>query len=103
PGSPIQIKIDGSMVAVNAQRLEPANVEGLLRQIVPDAQWARFEDERELNIGYGLSGVGSFRVNAFRQRGTVAGVVRFVPHEIPALADLHLPEILGELILEKRG
>ncbi|MBW7924702.1 MAG: PilT/PilU family type 4a pilus ATPase [Burkholderiaceae bacterium] len=103
PGSPIQIKIDGSMIAVNAQRLEPANVEALLREIVSDAQWARFEDEHELNIGYGVSGVGSFRVNVLRQRGSPAGVVRFVPHDIPSLAQLNLPEILGELILEKRG
>ncbi|HEY0877654.1 MAG TPA: PilT/PilU family type 4a pilus ATPase [Zeimonas sp.] len=103
PGSPVQIKIDGTMVAVNSQVLAPTNVEALLRQIVSDVQWARFEEERELNIGYGLSGVGSFRVNAFRQRGSTAGVVRFVPHHIPSLGDLHLPEILGELILEKRG
>jgi len=103
PGSPVQIKIDGAMVAVNAQPLQPANVEALLREIVPDAQWARFAEECELNIGYGLSGVGSFRVNAFRQRGSTAGVVRFVPHDIPTLAELHLPNILGELILGKRG
>ncbi|MCD6680705.1 MAG: PilT/PilU family type 4a pilus ATPase [Burkholderiaceae bacterium] len=103
PGSPIQIKIDGAMVPVNAQRLEPANVEALLREIISDAQWGRFEDERELNVGYGISGVGSFRVNVFRQRGSPAGVVRFVPHDIPNLAQLQLPAILGELILEKRG
>ncbi len=103
PGSAIQIKIDGAMIAVNAQRLEPANVDALLREIVSDDEWARFERERELNLGYGMSGVGSFRVNAFRQRGSTAGVVRFVPHDIPSLGELHLPEILGELILEKRG
>ncbi len=103
PGSPIQIKIDGTMVAVNQQRLEPANVEALLREILHEADWARFERERELNVGYGLSGVGSFRINVFRQRGTAAGVVRFVPHQIPTIAELNLPEILGELILEKRG
>lgn len=103
PGSPIQIKIDGAMVVVNAQRLEPANVEALLREIVSDDEWARFQREHELNLGYGLNGVGSFRVNAFRQRGTPAGVVRFVPHQIPSLDELQLPGILGELILEKRG
>ncbi len=103
PGSPIQIKIDGAMITVNAQRLEPASVDALLREIVSDDQWKRFEHERELNIGYGVSGVGSFRLSAFRQRGTTAGVVRFVPHDIPALGELHLPEVLGELILEKRG
>ncbi len=102
-GSPIQIKIDGVMVAVNGQRLEPANVEALLREIVSDAQWARFEDERELNVGHGVVGVGSFRVNVFRQRGSPAGVVRFVPHDIPKLDELFLPQVLGELILEKRG
>ncbi len=103
PGSPVQLKIDGTLVAVNAQRLEPTNVEALLRQIVPDAAWGRFQDEHELNLGHGVPGVGSFRINVFRQRGTTAGVVRFIPHTIPTLADLHLPATLGELILDKRG
>src|SRR5690606_9621470 len=53
--------------------------------------------------GYAVQEVGSYRVNVFRQRGSAACVVRFIPNEIPTLADLHLPQVLGELIMEKRG
>ncbi len=103
PGSPAQLKIDGTMIAVNQQRLEPENVEALLHELVPDRHWKVFERDNELNLGHGVRGVGSFRINVFRQRGSCAGVIRFIPSSIPSLPELHLPAVLGELILEKRG
>jgi len=103
PGSPIQLKIDGATVPINAQRLEPPMVASLMREIVDDRQWQAFEASNELNVGYGLSGVGSFRINVFRQRGTPASVIRYIPSDIPALDTLQLPSMLGELIMEKRG
>ena len=103
PGSPIQLKINGVTYPVNQQRLDAGNVTALVREIVDDSRWAVFEAERELNFGYAVQEVGSYRVNVFRQRGSAACVVRFIPNEIPTLADLHLPQVLGELIMEKRG
>jgi twitching motility protein PilU len=57
----------------------------------------------ELNMGVSLSGVGRFRLSAFRQRGSVSAVFRYVPGEIPVLADLNLPDVLAELIMARRG
>jgi twitching motility protein PilU len=103
PGSPILIKIEGSAIPVNSQRIEASTVAALLREIVAENDWARFEASNELNIGYGLSGVGSFRISVFRQRGTPAGVIRYIPNDIPKLDTLRLPPLLGELVMEKRG
>ena len=103
PGAPVQLKINGAMVPVNQQRLAPENVVSLIREIVEDRHWDLFEKQHELNLGYGVRNVGSFRVNVFRQRGSVACVIRFIPHDIPKLATLHLPAILGDLVMDKRG
>jgi twitching motility protein PilU len=102
-GSPVQIKINGVTIPVNQQRLDAETITTLLREAVTDKQWDRFEDEHELNIGYGLREVGSFRFSVFRQRGSVAAVVRYIPGDVPQLSTLNLPPILAELVMEKRG
>jgi twitching motility protein PilU len=102
-GTAVQIKINGTTVPINQQRLDPIAVDALLREVLTDTQWALFERENELNLGYGLRSIGSFRFSLFRQRGTTAAVVRYIPGDIPQLESLYLPPILSELIMEKRG
>lgn len=102
-GSPIQFKINGNMVAVNQTRLNPTQVEVLLRKVVSDRDWARFSEENELNIGYGLTGVGSFRLSLFKQRGTTAAVIRYIPGDIPEFDSLGLPPVLKDMIMQPRG
>ena len=104
-GSPVQMKINGNMVAVTAadKRLMPQQAEALLRSAINDQQWRRFQEENELNIGYGVKDVGSFRISLFRQRGTAAAVVRYIPGDIPEFDKLGMPPVLKELILQPRG
>jgi len=103
--SPVQIKIHGAMHALTApdKRLTPQQAEALLRTAINDQQWKRFQDENELNIGYGLKDVGSFRISLFRQRGTAAAVIRYIPGDIPEFDTLGMPAVLKELILQPRG
>jgi twitching motility protein PilU len=54
-------------------------------------------------MAYAVEGAGNFRFSAMRQRGTIAAVIRYIATEIPPLASLSVPMILGELIMEKRG
>ncbi len=103
PGSPIHIKINGLSIPINQQKLDAEGVERLLQEILTERQWQEFQERRELNTGYGLRGVGSFRINVFRQRGAPACVVRYIPSDIPALDSLKLPPLLSELVMEKRG
>ena len=71
-GSPVHLKINGVAVPVSQQRLEPWAVVSMIREITTDRQWQIFEDRHELNFGYGLRGIGSFRVNVFQQRGSAS-------------------------------
>ena len=102
-GSPITIKINGVCVPINQDRLAPQAIVSLLAERVTDTQFRELEDSRELNIALPIQGVGSFRLSAFLQRGSASAVIRFIPHDIPKLDDLTLPEMLKELVMEKRG
>ncbi|ABR91156.1 twitching motility protein PilU [Janthinobacterium sp. Marseille] len=101
--SPIHIKINGNLVPINQQKLDQNAVMSLLAEVVPPAKLEELERENELNIGIPVTGVGSFRLSAFRQRGSISAVLRYIPGEIPALNSLALPPILADMIMEKRG
>ena len=100
---PILIKIHGQMLQLSDQVLSPMQPRQLLAEVLSPLQLEELEETGELNLAIAIHGVGSFRVSAFKQRGTVAGVVRHIPHTIPALDSLNVPALLGQLVLEKRG
>ena len=102
-GAPINIKIDGVTMPVNQQIMETNVVTGLLQEILSEAQLREFNETLELNVGHALEGVGNFRVSVFRQKGTPAFVVRYLPAEIPKLETLNVLDGLAEIIMEKRG
>ena len=102
-GSPIQVKINGQLLELSDQPLAPQQPRQLLAEMLTSTQLEELEEIGELNLSVGIADVGSFRLSAFRQRGTIAAVFRWIPTEIPALESLGLPPILGSMILEKRG
>ncbi|MBI4985206.1 MAG: PilT/PilU family type 4a pilus ATPase [Rhodocyclales bacterium] len=102
-GSPINIKISGVAMPINAQVMDGATITGLLHEILSEVQYHEFEETLELNTGYALEGVGNFRLSVFRQKGTPALVVRYIPAEIPKLETLNVPAVLCDVIMEKRG
>jgi twitching motility protein PilU len=101
--SPVHIKINGNLIPINQHKLEPENILSLLSEICSPEQMEELEREHELNMGVSVPNLGRFRLSAFRQRGTVSAVFRFVPANIPPLSELGLPPVLSELIMEKRG
>ena len=101
--SPVHIKINGNLIPINQHRLEPENIHSLLSEIASPEQMAELERENELNMGVSVPNLGRFRLSAFRQRGSISAVFRFVPAHIPPLGELGLPSVLSELIMEKRG
>jgi twitching motility protein PilU len=101
--TPILIKINGQILQLSDQPLTHSQPRQLLSELLTPAQLEELDDTGELNVGVGISKVGSFRLSAFRQRGSIAAVFRCIPFTIPALETLGVPTILGELILEKRG
>jgi twitching motility protein PilU len=102
-GAPINIKINGIAVPVNQTTMTTETVEQLLYEVLNERQIREFEEEMELNTAYNLAGVGTFRISAFRQKGSPSVVVRYIPASIPPIDTLGLPEVLKEVILRKRG
>jgi twitching motility protein PilU len=102
-GAPINIKINGVAVPVNQAIMTADTVRQLLYEILNERQIKEFEDEMELNTAISIEGVGSFRISAFRQKGAPAVVVRYIPNMIPNIDTLGLPEVLKEVIMQKRG
>jgi twitching motility protein PilU len=101
--APINIKINGIALPVNQSLLTPDAVKQLLYEVLTERQIREYEDQMELNTGYTFEGVGNFRISAFRQKGSPAVVVRYIPDAIPALDTLGLPEVLRDIIMQKRG
>ncbi|MES2347222.1 MAG: PilT/PilU family type 4a pilus ATPase [Pseudomonadota bacterium] len=101
--SPVHIKINGNLIPINQQKLEPENIHSLLAEIASPEQMEELATTNELNMGVSVPNMGRFRLSAFKQRGTISAVFRFVPATIPALTDLQLPPVLADLIMEKRG
>jgi twitching motility protein PilU len=102
-GAPIHIKIEGTTVPINAQVMDPPLIQRMAYEMMAPEQIERFEQTKEMNLSFGRSDVGNFRVNVFWQRGSIAIVVRFIQGNIPAIDSLGLPPVLSDLIMEKRG
>jgi len=101
--SPVLIKINGQALPINSQVLPPEAPLNLLAEVLPPERVEELKKFGELNMALPISGVGNFRISGFRQRGSYAAVIRFVPSEIPPLESLNVPPILASLIMEKRG
>jgi len=102
-GAPINIKIQGNTMPVNQQVMLPDMINKIAYELMSPEQIKEFEANWEMNLSFGVPQVGNFRVNIFRQRGSVSIVVRFILGNIPELDDLGLPPVLADMIMEKRG
>jgi len=102
-GARISLKVDGRVLPTSLPELTPDTARKLAYELMSQEQIRQFEECRELNFGYGIQGIGRFRMNVFQQRGSVAMVVRHLPSSIPAISDLGLPLVLERLSLERRG
>ena len=102
-GAPINIKINGVSMPVNAQTMDAAAIKRIAYELMTPERIASFEADREMNFSFHVPEIGNFRVNIFRQRGDIAIVIRFVRGKIQKLEELRLPTILKSLIMEKRG
>lgn len=102
--SPPMLRIYGKLSAVpNWHPLTVEDTIGIFSSITTEEQRKKFESELELDISYSVSGIGRFRINVLRQRGTIALAIRLVPFTIPSIDQLRLPGICKELILKPRG
>jgi len=101
--SPPVIRIEGVNHTLEGEPLTPTEVEALANSLMTERQRAIFEEQMEMNLGISSSKLGRFRVNVFRQRGAVGVVVRTIKTQIPTIDELHLPQILKQIVQTKRG
>jgi len=101
--TPVLLKINGQIMQMSEQALAPAQTRALLVEDLTPAQVEELDTTGELNVSISVPKVGSFRLSAFKQRGTVAAVLRCIPPVIPALDSLGLPPLLSQLVVERRG
>ncbi len=97
------IRIHGALIRLDHPSLSPQETDGLLASICPPATMERFRLQGQADFSYSVPGVGRFRVNAFRQRGSTALVLRVLRSNVPRLEELCLPAVVGEMAKKKAG
>jgi twitching motility protein PilT len=90
-------------LAANAPSLTAREIDEMAQSLMDNKQKAHFEEYKEVDIGFGVPGLGRFRINVFRQRGSTRMVIRNIPHEVPSLRDLNLPPIVSQIAQYERG
>jgi twitching motility protein PilT len=98
------MRIGGELHPVeNAPRLKPEDTLDMAFSMMSNRQKQRFKEVSEVDIGYGVSGLGRFRANIFQQRGTVSIVLRVIPDHTKSTAQLGLPPVIDRIAEERRG
>ena len=108
PGRAPQIEVSGQLVELRfkgLERLTPQDTKALAQDLMENNEHAasKLAQEGSADLSYGVSGVGRFRVNIFRQRGSCAIVMRVIPDTIPGFEELHLPPQLKEIVQLRNG
>ncbi|RMG19334.1 MAG: type IV pilus twitching motility protein PilT [Deltaproteobacteria bacterium] len=103
-GLPPMFRVDGALVPLkDARRLPPEDISRMAFGIMNNWQKERFKEFNELDLAYGVPGLGRFRVNVFQQRGTIGIVLRVIPFRISTIEQLLLPKVLEKVAMNERG
>jgi twitching motility protein PilU len=102
-GFPPAIKIDGEIRPQTDKPLTPEQAAVLVRSVMNDKQTREFDATKECNFAIAPPGIGRFRVSTFIQQSLTGCVIRTINAKIPTIDDLELPQILKEVVLQKRG
>jgi twitching motility protein PilT len=98
------LRVDGELVALSDQpRISAEDMLNMAFSMMSNRQKQKFKEAAELDMAYGVAGLGRFRVNVFQQRGNVGVVLRVIPTKIRALEELYLPKIIEQICEEGRG
>jgi len=98
------LRVDGRLSAVNdSQRVSPEEMLSMAFSMMTNRQKQKFKETAELDMAYGVAGLGRFRVNVFQQRGNVGMVLRVIPTKIRTIEELNLPPVIERICEEQRG
>jgi twitching motility protein PilT len=102
-GAVPQYRIDGRICALGGEPLNPKDCELLIYSILTDDQKKRYENEHELDLSFGMSGIARFRVNVYSERGITTAAIRLIPHEIMGFEALGLPRVVSDFTEYQNG
>ncbi len=98
------LRVDGELVPLTDQpRVSAEDMLNMAFSMMSNRQKQKFKENTELDMAYGVAGLGRFRVNVFQQRGNVGVVLRVIPTKIRALDELYMPKIIEQICEEARG
>lgn len=102
-GSPPVLRVDGELKPLDVPALSPEDTKDYAASLMSDKQIRRFSETNELDFAHSAPRIGRFRVNVYRQRGSISVAMRQVATNIPSFEDLLLPPVVQKLALEARG
>lgn len=102
-GAPPVAKVQGKLIPLEKEKLSSDRIKEIAYQLMDDEQQTKFKQIPEMNLAISEAGIGRFRVNIFKQRNSLAMVIRNIKVDIPSPESLGLPECLKKIMLEKRG
>lgn len=103
PGTQIMFRVDGELVQMSDEKVEPDEIEKLIEPMLTEYQRAELEKNGELDFAYSIPEFNRLRVNVFRQRGTYAMAIRLLSSKIPAPVSLGIPDPVVNLTAKKHG
>jgi len=102
-GAAPSMRVHGKVIPVMDKKLSAEHTLALTQCLMTQDERIEFKEKKECNFAIALPKISRFRVNALVQRGSAGLVVRIIPNKIPSFADLHMPDILSQIAMTKRG
>lgn len=102
-GRPAILRINGELIPINSENLKSEDTKKLVYNALGDKKFKKLETIGEIDASYSIPGIGRYRINAFKQRGSYGMVLRIIPLEIPSMEVLGLPSIVKDLTRLRRG
>lgn len=102
-GLPPMLRIDGEVKSTQFEKLTPDACQRLIYSLLTDSQKEKFEATNELDLSFGIKGVGRVRMNVFRQRGSVGAALRSIPQKMLTFEELNLPQVIYEIMKTNKG
>lgn len=97
------IRVDGALLPLECESLTQEDIDEIMKQILSEEQRERFLKRNELDLALSISKMGRFRINFYRQRGTIGIAIRTVHTLVPSFEELNLPKVIQELANHRRG
>lgn len=99
-----QLRVDGRLIPLeDIGRLMPEQCQQVIYSVLNDEQKKRFESSGELDLSFGIKGIGRIRMNVFRQRGTVGAALRSIPSEPQSFEELGIPSVVNKIVALRSG